>query len=70
MPNGVVAGENYRVLSVDKIYHNKTGEETKLLRLKSTTGVHRHTNGVGDVLENNGASKLGRGEFWMPYQNW
>jgi hypothetical protein len=68
LANGVVEGENYRILSLDKIYNSKTGEESKLLRLKSTTGcIHKdYTN--GNEIEN--SEKLGRGEFWMPYQNW
>ena len=57
---------------MDSAYNNKTNDESKIVRLKSTTGVHRtpppHASN-GDILDMNNA-KLSRGEFWMPYRSW
>ena len=70
LPNGVVVGENYRILSVDSAYNNKTNDESKIVRLKSTTGIHRTPPASnGDILDMNNA-KLSRGEFWMPFRSW
>ena len=72
MPNGVVLGENYRILSVDAAYNNKTNDESKIVRLRSTTGIHRAPAAAaanGDILDVNNV-KLSKGEFFMPFKSW
>ena len=69
LPNGVVVGENYRILSVDSAYNNKTNDDSKIVRLKSTTGIHKTpSSNNGDILDMSNA-KLSRGEFWMPFRD-
>ena len=69
LPNGVVLGENYRILSVDAAYNNKTNDESKIVRLRSTTGIHRAPASNGDILDVSNV-KLSKGEFFMPFKSW
>ena len=56
---------------MDSAYNNKTNDESKIVRLRSTTGIHRtppHASN-GDILDMNNA-KPSKGEFWMPFRSW
>ena len=52
---------------MDSAYNNKTNDESKIVRLRSTTGIHRTP--PSEILDMNNA-KLSRGEFWMPFRSW
>ena len=52
---------------MDSAYNNKTNDESKIVRLRSTTGIHRTP--PSEIVDMNNA-KLSRGEFWMPFRSW